>query len=185
MGEEIKSRVTEKMNKAIEAFRRDLGTVRTGRASLALVEGITVDYYGSPTPLNQVAALTVPDARTIAIQPWETSMITAIEKAILKSDLGINPSNDGKLIRLIVPMLSEERRKEMVKLAHKKAEDAKVAIRNIRRDGNDSLKKKEKDKEIREDELKRHLDEVQKVTDDHVKQVDEILANKEKEILEV
>ncbi len=185
MGEEIKSVVEQKMDKAIEAFRRDLNTVRTGRASLALLDGLMVEYYGTPTPVNQIASLTVPDARTIGIQPWETSMIQAIEKAILKSDLGINPSNDGKLIRLTVPMLSEERRKEMVKLAHKKAEDAKIAIRNIRRDGNDNLKKKEKDKEIREDELKRFLDEIQKLTDDHVKKVDDILATKEKEILEV
>lgn len=185
MGEEIKSTVAEKMDKAIEAFRRDLGTVRTGRASLALLDGLMVEYYGTPTPVNQVASLTVPDARTIGIQPWETALIPAIEKAILKSDLGINPSNDGKLIRLSVPMLSEERRKEMVKLAHKKAEEAKIAIRNIRRDGNDTLKKKEKDKEIREDELKRFLDDVQQLTDEHVKKVDEILVVKEQEILEV
>jgi len=185
MGEETKSRAGEKMEKAIEAYKRDLGTVRTGRASLALLDGISVEYYGTPTPLNQVASLSVPDSRTIAIQPWEPNTIPSIEKAILKSDLGINPSNDGRLIRLIVPMLSEERRKEMVKLAHKKAEEAKVAIRNIRRDANDTLKKKEKDKEIREDELKRYLDEVQKLTDDHVKKVDEILVKKEKEILEV
>ena len=184
-GEAVKNTCSEKMDKAIESLKRELASVRTGRASLALVEGIVVDYYGTPTPLNQVSALSVPDSRTITIQPWEPKMIQAIEKAIQKSDLGINPINDGKIIRLIVQMLSEERRKEMVKTTHKKAEETRVAIRNIRRDGNDQLKKLEKDKVLREDECKIALDEIQKLTDNHIKGVDDILARKEKEIMEV
>ena len=184
-GDDIKQKASEKMDKAIEALKRDLASVRTGRASLALVEGIMADYYGTPTPLNQVATLGVPDSRTITIQPWEAKLIPAIEKAIQKSDLGINPVNDGKIIRLVVPMLSEERRKEMVKVAHKKTEETKVAIRNIRRDGNDHLKKLEKDKVLREDECKAALDDIQKLTDNHIKNVDDILARKEKEIMEV
>jgi len=185
MSEEIKKKVASKMDKAIEVLKRELASVRTGRASLALLDGIQVPYYGTPTPLNQVAALAVPDPRTITIQPWESNIIPDVEKALLKSDLGITPSNDGKIIRLAIPMLSEERRKEMVKLAHKKGEDAKIAIRNVRREGNEELKKKEKEKELREDELKRALEEIQKVTDEHVKQVDAIVARKEEEIMEV
>ncbi len=185
MTEELKKRTNEKMDKAIEMLRRELASVRTGRASLALLDGIMVDYYGTPTPLSQVAALSVPDSRTITIQPWEPSMIVAIEKIIMKSDLGITPANDGKTIRLAVPMLSEERRKEIVKLAHRKGEDSKVAIRNIRRDANDELKKMEKEKLITKDEHKQVHDEIQKITDKHVKRVDEILAHKEEEIMEV
>ncbi|MBI5141797.1 MAG: ribosome recycling factor [Nitrospirae bacterium] len=185
MASATKDNAQLKMDKTIEAFKRELASIRTGRASLALLDGVTVDYYGTPTPLSQVAALSVPDSRTIAIQPWEQKMVQAIEKAILKSDLGINPGNDGKTIRLQIPMLTEERRKELVKLAHKRAEESKVAIRNIRRDANEELKKMEKDKLITEDEHKRVHDEIQKITDAHIKRVDEVTAHKEKEIMEV
>lgn len=185
MTEELKKRTDDKMNKAIETLRRELASVRTGRASLALLDNIMVDYYGTPTPLSQVAALGVPDSRTITIQPWEPGMIVAVEKVILKSDLGITPANDGKTIRLAIPMLSEERRKEIVKIAHRKGEDSKVVIRNIRRDSNDELKKLEKEKLITKDEHKQAHDDIQKLTDKHVRRVEEILAHKEEEIMEV
>lgn len=185
MPEETRDKANAKMDKAIEALKRELSTIRTGRASLALLDGINVDYYGTPTPLSQLASLSIPDPRMITVQPWEQNLIPEVEKAILRSDLGITPSNDGKLIRLAIPMLSEERRKEMVKLAHKKGEDCKIAIRNIRREINDQLKKKEKDKEMTEDECKRSLDEIQKVTDSHVKNVDTIVSHKEAEIMEI
>jgi len=185
MTDEARQRAATKMDKAIEVLKKDLATVRTGRASLALLDGIMVPYYGTPTPLSQVAALSVPDPRTITIQPWETNIIPDVEKAILKSDIGITPGNDGKLIRLAIPMLSEERRKEMVKLAHKKGEDCKIAIRNVRREANEDLKKKEKASEMREDELKRALDEIQTLTDERVKKVDETVQHKESEIMEV
>ncbi len=185
MTEDLKKRTEEKMDKAIETLRRELVSVRTGRASLSLLDGIMADYYGTPTPLSQVAALSVPDSRTITIQPWEPGMIAVVEKIILKSDLGITPANDGKTIRLAIPMLSEERRKELVKLAHKKGEDSKIAIRNVRRDANDELKKMEKEKLITKDEHKQAHDEIQKITDKHVKRVDEILVHKEEEIMEV
>jgi len=185
MTEELKKRTDDKMNKAIETLRRELASVRTGRASLALLDNIIVDYYGTSTPLSQVAALGVPDSRTITIQPWEPGMIVAVEKVILKSDLGITPANDGKTIRLAIPMLSEERRKEIVKIAHRKGEDSKVVIRNIRRDSNDELKKLEKEKLITKDEHKQAHDDIQKLTDKHVRRVEEILAHKEEEIMEV
>ncbi len=185
MTEELKKRTDDKMNKAIETLRRELASVRTGRASLALLDNIIVDYYGTPTPLSQVSALGVPDSRTITIQPWEPGMIVAVEKVILKSDLGITPANDGKTIRLAIPMLSEERRKEIVKIAHRKGEDSKVVIRNVRRDSNDELKKLEKEKLITKDEHKQAHDEIQKITDKHVRRVEEILAHKEEEIMEV
>ncbi len=185
MTEELKKRTDDTMDKAIETLRRELASVRTGRASLALLDNIMVDYYGTPTPLSQVAALGVPDSHTITIQPWEPSMIVAVEKVILKSDLGITPANDGKTIRLAIPMLSEERRKEIVKIAHRKGEDSKIVIRNIRRDSNDELKKLEKEKLITKDEHKHAHDDIQKITDKHVKRVEEILAHKEEEIMEV
>ncbi len=185
MDKALKKRLQEKMDKALEVYKHDLATIRTGRASLSLIEGITVDYYGTQTPLNQVATLSVPDPKTITIQPWEQRIIPDIEKAILQSDLGITPTNDGKVIRLNIPPLTEERRKQLVKVVRKRAEEARVAIRNIRREFNEELKKMEKNKEISEDQLKKDLDEVQKVTDEHIKKVDKILESKENEIMEV
>jgi len=174
----------EKMEKSIEGFTNELKKVRTGRASLAILDGIRVDYYGTRTPLNQIASLSVPESRLITIQPWDASVIGDIEKAILKSDLGITPSNDGKLIRLAIPPLTEERRKEIVKIVNKMTEERKVQIRNIRRDTNDQLKQMKKDGDISEDESFKAQDEVQKITDQHIKQVDDIAKIKEKEILE-
>ena len=172
-----------KMDKAIGAFERDLSRVRTGRASAALLEGINVDYYGTFMPLNQVASVAIPESRLLTIQPWDIKILVEIEKAILKSDLGLTPSNDGKIIRVNVPPLTEERRKELVKLVKKMAEDCRVAIRNVRREAIERLKGREKAKEISEDDLFRLQDEVQKVTDDHIKKVEGIVADKEKEIL--
>lgn len=173
------------MNKAIEALRKEFASIRTGRASLALLDGITVDYYGTQTPLQQLASLSIPDSRQIAIQPWEQRIISEIDRAILKSDLGLTPVNDGKIIRINIPELTEERRKQLVKLVKKKAEEAKIAVRNIRRDSNDELKKKEKKDHISEDEVKKSHDEIQKITDSFIKKVDEIMEHKEKEIMEV
>lgn len=181
----LKKRLTERMDTTIEVFRKELASIRTGRASLALLDGIMVDYYGTPTPLNQVATLTVPEPRLITIQPWEQKIIPEIEKAILKSDLGLTPTNDGKTIRLAIPPLTEERRKELVKVVKKKAEEARVALRNIRRDILEEVKKAQKDKNLSEDEAKRWNDEVQKITDSYIKKVDEMLNHKEKEIMEV
>jgi len=173
------------MSKAIDSLKKELSRVRTGRASVTLLDDIRVDYYGTPTPLSQVGTLVAPEPRLITIQPWEKNLLPAIEKAILQSDLGLNPSNDGTLIRLAFPPLTEERRKEMAKLVKRYGEDAKVAIRNARRDANDALKKLEKDKTISEDELKRGEKEVQQLTDDFVKQVDDVVAHKEKEVMEI
>jgi ribosome recycling factor len=185
MDKELKRKANERMQGAIDALKKDFGSIRTGRASLALLDGITVDYYGTPTPLQQVAALNIPESRLIVIQPWEQRIIPDIEKAILKSDLGLTPTNDGKVIRINIPPLTEERRKQLVKVVKKRAEEARVAIRNIRRDINETLKKLEKEKQISEDELKKSLDEVQKLTDSYIKKVDEILEHKENEIMEV
>ena len=185
MENEIKKKAEDKMKGAIESLKKDFGSVRTGRASLALLEPITVDYYGTPTPLQQVAALSVPESRTLMIQPCEPKIIQLIEKAILKSDLGLTPTSDGRVIRLAIPALTEERRKQLVKVVHKRAEEAKVAVRNIRRDVNEELKKHEKQKQISEDDLKQSLEEIQKVTDNYIKKVDEVLQHKEKEIMEV
>lgn len=182
---EVKKKTEEKMKAAVEGLRHEFSTIRTGRASLSLLDDIRVDYYGTPSPLNQVATLALPDARTITISPWESKMLGAIEKAIQKSDLGINPVNDGKLIRLVIPQLTEDRRKELVKKAKKMAEDAKVTVRNIRRDSNEALKKAEKDKDITEDELLKGEQEIQKLTDDIIKRIDEAFHHKEKEIMEV
>jgi ribosome recycling factor len=173
------------MQKAIDALSREFAGIRTGRASVNLLDGIKVEYYGTPTPLNQVATLSVPESSLIVIQPWDVSVIKVIEKALLKSDLGITPSNDGKVIRLAIPPLTEERRKELAKMIKKKAEEKKVAIRQVRRDSNDMLKALEKDKEITEDELHSGQDKVQKITDQYTAKVDEITAKKEKEILEL
>lgn len=178
-------KITQRMEAALEHLKRELASLRTGRASLALLDGVKVDYYGTPTPLRQVATLSIPDSRLITIQPWEPPMIKEIEKALLASGLGLTPSNDGKLIRLPVPPLSEERRKELVKLCKKHGEEAKIAIRNIRREGNEELKHLQKDAKISEDDLRKSEAEVQKLTDQHVHKVDEILKKKEEEIFEV
>lgn len=178
-------KITQRMEAALEHLKRELASLRTGRASLALLDGVKVDYYGTPTPLRQVATLSIPDSRLITIQPWEPPMIKEIEKALLASGLGLTPSNDGKLIRLPVPPLSEERRKELVKLCKKHGEEAKIAIRNIRREGNEELKHLQKDAKISEDDLRKSEAEVQKLTDQYVHKVDEILKKKEEEIFEV
>lgn len=185
MNEEIRNRTEEKMGHAIEAMKKDYSAIRTGRASVALLDNVMVEAYGATQKLNQTTTLTTPDPRTIMIQPWDPKLIGDIEKAIMKADLGLNPVNDGKVVRINVPPLTEERRKEFVKVAKKRAEEAKVEVRNIRRDGNDKLKKIEKDKEISEDELKKSLDEIQKITDSYIKKVDEVLEHKESEIMEV
>ena len=173
------------MDKTVEALRREYQKVRTGRASLGLLDDIRVDYYGTPSPLSQVATLAVPEPRTITLQPWEAKTIPAIEKAIMNANLGLTPANDGKVIRLNLPALTEERRKDIVKQLKKMAEDAKVAVRNIRRDANDELKKLEKEKKISEDDLKRSEKEVQDATNSYVAKIDEVLAHKEKEVMEV
>ena len=175
----------ERMEKAIAALEREFSRLRTGRASASLVDGIKVDYYGTPTPISQVASVAVPDSRCITIQPWDRNAFSLIEKAILKSDLGLNPVNDGKIIRINIPPLTEERRKELVKVARKYTEDAKVAVRNVRRDANDSLKKLEKEKAITEDEQKKAEAEVQKLTDKFVADADKRSQAKEKEIMDI
>jgi ribosome recycling factor len=185
MEKELKRKTEERMKGVVETLKKDFGSIRTGRASLALLDGISVDYYGTPTPLNQVAALNVPESRTILIQPWEQKVIPVIEKAILKSDLGLTPSNDGKVIRINIPPLTEERRRDLVKVVRKRAEESKVSARNIRREANEELKKLEKEKHIGEDDLKKSLDEVQKLTDSFIAKIDETLQHKEKEIMEV
>ena len=172
-----------KMTTALESLTREFAAVRTGRASTALLDTVRVDYYGTPTPVNQVASISVPDARTLLIQPWEATQLQAIEKAIIKSDLGLNPANDGKLIRLNMPTLTEERRKQLAKTVHKIAEEGRVAIRNVRREANDKLKVMAKDKKVSEDEERRGHDQIQKTTDRFVAKVDELLKKKEQEIL--
>ena len=174
----------QKMTKTLEGFETELTTIRAGRANPHILDKLTVDYYGSPTPIQQVANITVPEARMIQIQPWESSLIKGIEKAILTSDLGLNPSNDGKVIRLVFPELTEERRKELVKDVKKKGEAAKVAVRNIRRDANDAFKKLAK-QDVSEDEIKELEDQIQKLTDKYIKEVDKAIENKSKEILTV
>ncbi|NLE02489.1 MAG: ribosome recycling factor [Fibrobacter sp.] len=185
MIDEVISETNQRMTKAIDSFKKDLSRIRAGRATPALLDGISVDYYGSPMPVNQVANISVPDARMVIVQPWEKSMLTAIEKAIQVSDLGLNPQNDGNLIRLPIPPLSEERRKDLFKNCKKTGEESKVGIRNIRRDSNEKIKKAEKDKAITQDESKKAQDEVQKLTDKYIKIVEELLVHKEKEIMEV
>jgi len=182
---ELKKRLIDKMDKTIETLKKDFAATRTGRASLSIFEGITVNYYGSPTPINQIATMAIPESRLITIQPWDPKLLPDIEKAIQKSDLGLNPTNDGKIIRIAIPPLTEERRKQLVKHVHKRAEEAKVSIRNIRRDGNEEVKKLEKEKHMSEDESKRMLEEIQKLTDSYIKKTDEVLSHKEKEIMEV
>lgn len=184
MIESIFQETKEKMGKSIDAFKNELKKVRTGRASLNLLDGVRVDYYGTLTPLNQMASLSVPESRLINIQPWDVTIIKEIEKAILKSNLGLTPSNDGKLIRISIPPLTEERRKEIVKIVQKMSEEYKVAVRNIRRDSNEMLKGLKKDGDISEDDAFNAQNQVQKITDEHVKLIDEIYKEKEKEILE-
>ena len=182
---DVKSNASAGMAKALESFKRDLGKVRTGRASLSLLDDIKVDYYGTPTPLNQVGSMAVPEPRLITIQPWEKNLIGDIEKAILKADLGLNPSSDGQVIRLVFPPLTEERRKEMVKQVKRMGDDAKVGIRSVRREANDTLKKLEKDKDITEVEQKRGEKEIQDLTDDYVARVDKVIEEKEKDLMEI
>ena len=184
MIESIFQDTRESMEKSIVALKNELNRIRTGRASLSILDDIRVDYYGTLTPLNQMASLSVPESRLITIQPWDVSIIKEIEKAILKSDLGLTPSNDGKLMRISIPALTEERRKQLVKVVQKKGEEHKIAVRNIRRDSNDLLKGLKKDGDISEDDAFRAQDQVQKITDEHTKRMDEICKEKEQEILE-
>lgn len=184
MPQAVKKNAEERMDKAIGALKRELASLRAGRATPALLDRVQAEYYGAVTPLNQLANINTPDSRTLMIQPWDKSSIGAIEKAILKSDLGLTPSNDGSAIRITIPMLTEERRLELVKLTKKFGEEAKVAIRNIRRDANDEIKKLEKES-ISEDESRRHQDDIQKVTDRFIAEVEKVLSAKEKEIMEV
>ncbi|HIP83848.1 MAG TPA: ribosome recycling factor [Desulfocapsa sulfexigens] len=177
--------MAEKMEKSVDSFKNELSKIRTGRASISLLDGISVDAYGSPMPMNQVATMTIPESRMIAIQPWDPQMVPAIEKAIMASNLGLAPANDGKVIRLTIPQLTEERRKELVKQVRKVAEEFRVAIRNVRREAIDTLKKQKKDKEISEDDLFKLQDDAQKETDTYVKQIDAVTENKEKEMMEV
>jgi ribosome recycling factor len=172
------------MGKSIDALKNEFNRVRTGRASLTILDGIRVDYYGTLTPLNQMATLSVPESRLITIQPWDISVIKEVEKAILKSDLGLTPSNDGKIIRISIPPLTEERRKELVKVINKISEDHKIAVRNIRRDSNELLKGLKKDGDISEDDAFKAQEQVQKITDEHIKLIDDVNKDKEKEILE-
>ncbi len=185
MLKDVVKQVEDKMKKTIELFRKELSQLKAGRATPALLDKILVDYYGTPTPIPQLANVSAPEPRLLTIQPWDKSTLPAIEKAILKSDLGLNPSSDGALIRLSVPALTEERRKELVKQVHKLAEEQRVAVRNERREGNEALKGMEKKREITEDEAKRGEAEIQKLTDRYVKEIDHIVELKQKEIMEV
>lgn len=185
MIDDLHDEMESSMEKSVEALQRDLKRIRTGRASLALLDGIMVDYYGSPTPINQLATLSIPEARQIVIQPWDSQAVPEIEKAILKSELGLTPMNDGKLIRIVLPTLTEERRRELVKVVKRMGEDFKIQIRNHRRDANEMLKEMKKEKEIGEDEMRKGQDRVQKTTDDYISKVDEIVNEKEQEIMEI
>ncbi|MCK9216542.1 MAG: ribosome recycling factor [Firmicutes bacterium] len=182
---EIEKSSESKMSKTIGVLKRDLASLRAGRANPAILDRINVDYYGTETPINQLSNISAPDPRSICIQPWDPKAIPLIEKAILKSDLSINPTNDGSLIRLTIPQLTEERRKELVRLVKKMGEETKIAVRNTRRDANDSLKKIKKDGKIAEDEWKKAEDNIQRITDKHTKEIDDIIEVKEKEIMEV
>lgn len=185
MIDQVKRETEDKMKKVIEACKHHFATVRTGRARPSLLENIKVDYYGAMTPLNQMAQVSAPEPRLLTIKPWDRSSISSIEKAIMKSDLGLTPNSDGEVIRLNIPQLTEERRKELVKVVKKKAEDERVAVRNIRRDANEELKLYEDEGEISEDDMYRALEDIQKLTDDYVKKIDQLLAEKEAEIMEV
>ncbi len=185
MIDDIKKDAQERMSKSIDSLKLNLNKIRTGRAHPSLLDNITLDYYGSPTPLNQVGNVTVPDARTLAITVFDKSMISAVEKAILTSDLGLNPSSQGTLIRIPLPPLTEERRKDLVKVVKNEGENGKIAIRNIRRDANSDIKSLNKEKEISDDEMHQTEDEIQKITDTFVKQVDALLVDKEAELMEI
>lgn len=185
MAKQVLTTAKEKMDKAIQSFSRELATIRAGKASPSLLDKVSVDYYGVATPIIQLAGISVPEPRLLVIQPYDKSIMKDIEKAILASDLGLTPANDGSVIRITIPPLTEERRRELVKLVKKYSEDAKVAVRNIRRDANDELKKLEKNGEITEDELRGYTDDVQKLTDEHVAKIDGITKEKEKELMEV
>lgn len=185
MVKDILKSTSEKMDKAVEHLRNEFTKIRTGKATTNLLDGIKVDYYGTPTPLNQLGNVSTPDYHTITVQPWDKTVIPLIEKAILTSNMGLNPNNDGTLLRIPIPPLNEERRKEIVKLVKKFAEEGKVAVRNVRRDSIEHLKKTEKEEHISEDERKHAETEVQKLTDKHIKGIDDLLAAKEKEIMEV
>ncbi len=183
MKDEVLKETRRKMDKVLEAMARDLSRVRTGRASVALLEGIKVDCYGTTMPLSQVASLAAPESRLLTIQPWDTSVMGDIEKAILKSDLGLNPANDGKIIRLPIPALTTERRKDLVKMVKKMEEEAKVALRNVRREANEDFKEMKKEKLLAEDDAHRGQEEVQKITDEYIKKAEGQAAEKEKEIM--
>jgi ribosome recycling factor len=185
MVNQVKSQAQEKMEKAIQVLKRDLLTLRAGRANPAILDKVLVEYYGSEMPINQMANISTPDPRTLLIQPWDKSALGEIERAILKSELGLTPNNDGNVIRITIPALTEQRRNELVKVARKMGEEAKIAIRNIRRDANDELKKMEKNGEIPEDMSRRGQDEIQKLTDRFIKEADQVIAAKEKEIMEI
>ncbi|MCL1700323.1 ribosome recycling factor [Lysinibacillus sp. Bpr_S20] len=185
MAKQVLEQAKEKMNKTIAAFSRELSSIRAGRANASLLDRITVDYYGAPTPINQLGGVSVPEARLLVITPYDKTILGEIEKAILKSDIGITPTNDGSVIRLMIPALTEESRKELVKQVKKEAEDAKIAVRNVRRDANDDLKKLEKAGEITEDDLRGYCEDIQKLTDEFIVKVDQVTKEKEKEILEV
>lgn len=181
----IVSDADHRMSKTVESFRLEISKIRTGKATTAILDGVRVDYYGTPSPLSQVANVTVLDVHTLSITPWDKSMVTVIDKAILASDLGLNPISDGTNLKIPIPPLTEERRKDFVKIVKKFGEDAKVALRNVRRDANEHLKKEEKDKKVTEDDRKHMEDEIQKVTDKHIGDVDEVIKRKEKEIMEI
>ncbi|MBS3809537.1 MAG: ribosome recycling factor [Desulfobacterales bacterium] len=185
MIDSIISEAKEKMDKSVSALKKDLQKIRTGRASLSILDDVRVDYYGTPTPLNQIASLSVPESRLITIQPWDPSAVKEIEKAIMKSNLGLTPSSDGKIIRINIPPLTEDRRKDIVKQVNKICEDYRISVRNIRRDANDSLKTLKKDGDASEDDVNKAFDEIQKLTDDHISRIDDLYKEKEKEILEV
>ena len=183
--EEVLNDVNAKMDRSIDAMNRDLGILRTGRATPSLVENIFVDYYGTPTPLNQIASISAPDARAIMVQPWDKQSLREIEKSLIKSEMGFNPSNDGNMITVPIPPLNQERRQELVRLLKKKLEDGKVSVRNVRRDGQETLRKMEKDKVISQDENRRAQDQLQKTTDGHTKKIDQVGTAKEAEIMQV
>jgi len=185
MEQEARKKLNDKMDKAIEALKKHLASMRTGRASLSIFDDLMVDYFGTPTPLSHVATLSVPESRLITIQPWDPKVISDIEKAIQKSELGLNPGNDGKIIRIAIPTLTEESRKEIVKQVHKKGEEAKISVRSIRRECNEEMKKNEKEDHVSEDETKKSIEEIQKITDSYIKKVDETVAHKEAEVMEV
>jgi ribosome recycling factor len=182
---DIQQQLKTRMEKAVDDFRANLASTRTGRASVHMLDQIKVPYYGSDMPLNQVAQVTAPDANMITVQPWDPSILGDIEKALRASDLGFNPQNDGKIVRIPVPPMTEERRREVVKHLNKTLEDHRTAVRNIRRDGNDLIKKAGKDKKISEDEEKRSLEEIQKLTDDEIRRMEEMCRNKEREVLQI